>query len=520
MNPRPSDHGIKSALPLRAVIAITVAVGIALASALVYLEEATRIEQEHTANVQVELERLTTLTSLALRESLWQFVPQQADSIIEAAFVNPDITSIKVVEGAGSPFASKTRNNFQDEKSLTLKQDISRDGVKLGQLTISMTTAGYRQKLKAVTIRYGRAGLLIIIGSLLFILFVMHRRFVYPMDQLVEASQNLAQGKLEIPIQAIRNDELGILAQSLEETRKSLLDLFSKVEQRNAELKDMNEHLEQRVEERTRSLEETLQTLNRAQHDMIQTEKLASLGRVVAGVAHELNTPIGNALLVASTINGDLKELRTEVDSGNIRRSTLSKVLDHSQLGFDIFFNNLERAARIVGDFKQVAVDQTSEQRRQFNLGNVSSEILTMLNPAIRKTGCTVHLQAEPDLLCDSFPGPYGQVLNNLIMNAALHAFADDSAGIILVTVKRLNADNVQLIVSDNGAGMDEDVRKQIFDPFFTTKMGNGGTGLGMNIVHGIVVRILGGTITVSSELNKGTEILITFPTVSPVMKA
>ncbi|MCU6432542.1 HAMP domain-containing protein [Undibacterium sp. Jales W-56] len=519
MNPKPSEHGIQSALPLRAVIALTVVIGIALASALVYLEEATRIREEHTANVQVELERLTTLTALALRESLWQFVPQQADSIIEAAFVNPEVTSIKVIEDGGKPFASKTRNDFRDEKTLIMKQDIVRDGVRLGQLTISMTTAGYRQKLRTVTIRYGRAGILIIIGSLLFILFVMHRRFVRPMDRLVEASQNLAQGKLEIPIKAIRHDELGILAQSLEETRKSLLDLFSKVEQRNAELKDVNEHLEQRVEERTRSLEETLQTLNRAQHDMIQTEKLASLGRVVAGVAHELNTPIGNALLVASTINGDLRELRAEVDSGNIRRSTLSKVLNHSQAGFDIFFSNLERAARIVGDFKQVAVDQTSEQRRKFDLGNVSGEILTMLNPAIRKTGCTVNLQAEPDLLCDSYPGPYGQVLNNLIMNAILHAFDNRADGVIQVVVKRLNADYVQLIVSDNGSGMEEDVRKQIFDPFFTTKMGNGGTGLGMNIVHGIVVRILGGTIAVSSTVNQGTQILVTIPTVSPAMK-
>jgi len=508
----------KDALSLRAVISLTVIVGVALSSVLVYLEQTQRFRETYMTEKQTELERLTVLTALSLREPMWQLVPEQADSIIEAVFVNRDVLAIKVLDPKGIQFAGRERSQLATDPSIRQQQQVTRDGEVLGVLDIHMSTAGYLAKRDAVIWQYGRTALLTLAGALLFILVVMHLRFVGPVKRLVQASERLARGDLQAPISIAHHDELGALAQSLEATRISLLDLFGKLELRNAELKDANENLERRVAERTRSLEEALGTLNRAQQEIIQSEKLASLGRVVAGVAHELNTPIGNAVVVASTLAADLKALAAEFASGSLRRSSMTRLLEHSQTGIDIFMRNLDRAARIVGDFKQVAVDQTSNQRRSFDVADVTREWLTTLYPSLRKSGCTAELSAEPDLQCDSFPGAYGQVLNNLIMNAVLHGFDGKPSGVVAVKVESKPGGQVQLTVSDDGCGMTQEVLKRIYDPFFTTKLGAGGSGLGLNIVQGIVVRILGGNISVTSQVGRGTQVVVVFPRVAPIL--
>jgi signal transduction histidine kinase len=512
------SHRIKDALSLRIVISLTVIVGVALSSVLVYLEQTQRFRETYMTEKQTELERLTVLTALSLREPLWQLVPEQADSMIEAVFINPEVLEVTVRDPKGVQFAGRVRSHTTENASLSHHQEVVRDGEVLGVLIIRMSTAGYVAKRDAVIWQYGRTALLTLTGALLFILAVMHLRFVGPVKQLVQASERLARGDLYVPISIGPRDELGALAQSLEATRISLLDLFGKLEARNADLKDANENLERRVAERTRSLEEALSTLNRAQQEIIQSEKLASLGRVVAGVAHELNTPIGNAVVVASSLAADLKALATEFASGTLRRSSMTRLLGQSQTGIDIFMRNLERAARIVGDFKQVAVDQTSNQRRSFDVADVTREWLTTLHPFLRKSGCTVNLSAQADLLCDSFPGAYGQILNNLIMNAVLHGYDGKPSGVVAVTVESKPGAQVQLSVTDQGNGMTPEVLKRIYDPFFTTKLGAGGSGLGLNIVHGIVIRILGGNISVTSEVGKGTQVMVVFPCVAPIL--
>jgi signal transduction histidine kinase len=236
---------------------------------------------------------------------------------------------------------------------------------------------------------------------------------------------------------------------------------------------------------------------------------------VVAGVAHELNTPIGNALMVASTIQSELEDLNKELASGTMRRTALGSFIERAGEGLTLSMSNLQRAALLISDFKQVAVDQTSDQRRTFDLAEVTSEILNMLQPSMRKSGCEVHKHLMPDLECDGFPGRYGQILTNLVVNASIHAFEPGRAGRITVSIAPVGDDSVELVVADNGMGMTEAVRARIFDPFFTTKMGRGGTGLGMNIVHGIVTRVMGGQITVQSAPAEGSRIRVVFPRVA-----
>jgi len=500
---------------LRVVIALTVVAGVLFASFLSYMEQTSDLREQHIAQIHTEMDHLGALTALALREPLWQFEAEQANSIMEAAFVNPDVVSISIWDDKGTPFAARTRSAEDPELVDATTRVVERNKTMVGKLMIQMSTAGYLRKVDEVRMQYVRHGVEISIGALIVILLLMHWRLVRPLEALVAASGRIEKGQLDVPIRRVFRDEVGALADSLEATRLALLHLIAELESRNQELTDANEHLEQRVAERTESLEKTLLTLERAQEEIIQTEKLASLGRVVAGVAHELNTPIGNALTVTSTIQAELADLLTELASGSMRRSSLSLFIERADEGLALSLNNLQRAAHLISDFKQVAVDQTSDQRRTFDLAEVTTEILNMLQPTLRKSGCEVKKTLCAGLVCDSFPGRYGQVLTNLVMNATIHAFEAGAGGRIAVSIGAVDADTVELVVADDGVGMDEDVRMRIFDPFFTTKLGRGGSGLGMNIVHGIVTRILGGQITVQSAPGEGSRIRVLFPRVT-----
>lgn len=503
-------------LSLRAIILLAVASGVTLASTVAYLDNATMLRSDHIAAVEIEVDRLATLLALAMREPLWNFAPHQADSIIDAVFVNPDVVSITVIDHKDIVFAEQTRPPPQVDKVASARREVERDGSKVGALTVIMSTAGYLQKLDVAREQYARTAVIIVAGSLFIILLVMHRSFVRPVQHLVAASEKIALGELQTPIRPVFSAELATLARSLESTRQALLNLFAEVEGQNRALADANEHLEQRVEERTRSLEIALATLQRAQDEIIQTEKLASLGRIVAGVAHELNTPIGNALTVATTIGTHLEVLFKEFESGQLRRSTVTTVIQECGKGLPIFIRNISRAAQLISHFKQVAIDQTSDQRRCFNLAEVTAEVLSTLEPTLRSKNCTLQSALEENIQCNSFPGAYGQILTNLVTNAAQHGYVQEQKGVVKVQVRTLPGQLAELCVSDDGLGMEFEVRQRIFDPFFTTKLGAGGSGLGMNIVHGLVTRRLGGTIVVDSQIGQGTTITVRFRLEAP----
>jgi signal transduction histidine kinase len=272
--------------------------------------------------------------------------------------------------------------------------------------------------------------------------------------------------------------------------------------------------LEEQVARRTESLASALKDLQHAQNEMIQSEKLASLGRIVAAVAHELNTPIGNAVTVGSTVGDEVKALRLEVESKNPRRSVIAAALDKCDHGVLIFMRSIERAATLIGNFKQVAADQTSDQRRNFDLAVVTDEVLSTVRAVVSKHSCDIVSDLEPGITCDSYPGAYGQVLINLVMNAAIHGYPD--GGKVYVTVKSISADQVSLSVRDAGVGMSLDIQRKIFEPFYTTRLGQGGSGLGMSIVHGLTTKMLGGTIALQSSPNEGAEFVIAFARVAP----
>ncbi|UUX50149.1 ATP-binding protein [Nisaea acidiphila] len=290
---------------------------------------------------------------------------------------------------------------------------------------------------------------------------------------------------------------------------------------REETLKGMNEALETRVQERTRDLEktnaelsETLGNLQLAQGELIEAEKLAALGRLVAGVAHELNTPLGNSKLSLSAQEHEIKRFEELVRKG-LRKSDLTAFIDRMKQGTSVAGLNIDRACNLIVNFKQVAVDRTASYRRNFRLSELVSSTVLTLEPSIRKE-IEVVVEEIPDRIeLDSYPGEFGQVITNLIDNANKHAFPD-KAGNIRLTVSEPDPGTVCLTVEDNGIGMEKNVVEQVFNPFFTTKFGQGGTGLGMHIAHNAVTNILGGTLTVTSVPGEGTRFVVTVPLVAP----
>lgn len=279
---------------------------------------------------------------------------------------------------------------------------------------------------------------------------------------------------------------------------------------------ELNTMLEQRVLERTAELSAALDGLRKTQNELLQNEKLASLGALVAGMAHELNTPIGTAVTVASTLVQTHKRFRGLAETG-LTRSALTEYLGDVEEGGLIIERNLARAAELIGGFKQLAVDQTSYQRRAFALNDVAQEIAMTMRPALRKTPFELQTEIPPDLVLDSFPGPLGQVLINLINNAIVHAFEGRERGTIALRASPAEPGWLSLTVSDDGIGVPVQNQQKVFDPFFTTRLGKGGSGLGLHITYTLVTGLLGGRIELHSTPGQGSRFVLHLPLAAPV---
>jgi len=288
------------------------------------------------------------------------------------------------------------------------------------------------------------------------------------------------------------------------------------------ELLELNEQLEIRVSERTEqfenaniALEESLTKLEKAYNELIHAEKLASLGSMVAGISHELNTPIGNALLASTTMELQFKDFLEKTHSKKITRASIEEFLEEGiEISSTITRSN-SRAANLITSFKQVAVDQTSEQLRHFDLREVISDNIATLNTIIKKSQIKIENTVPPGIVLDSFPGPFGQILSNLIHNSIVHGYSGRDPGSIQISA--IEQENLVVVkIKDDGVGMAPSIVKRIFDPFFTTKLGQGGTGLGLSISHRIATSVLGGDLQGISPSEGGALFIITVPKSAP----
>jgi signal transduction histidine kinase len=265
-----------------------------------------------------------------------------------------------------------------------------------------------------------------------------------------------------------------------------------------------------------RRLAEAALHASETQRYLIETERLAALGGLVAGVAHEISSPVGTSLTVASTLALRSADFREQIASGQLRRALLVEFADGCRGAADQLVANLQRAGGLIQSFKQVAVDRSSDNRRAFDLRVATEQVIASVRARLLKSQSSLAIDIPPDVIMDSFPGPYGQVLTNLIFNALTHGFADGSGGHMLIKARRLGAGQVEITFADDGSGIPEEVQRHVFDPFFTTGRAKGNTGLGLYIVHNLVTQQLGGRITLVSAPAKGTTIRMTLPLFAP----
>ena len=265
-----------------------------------------------------------------------------------------------------------------------------------------------------------------------------------------------------------------------------------------------------------RRLAEAALHASETQRYLIETERLAALGRLVAGVAHELNSPIGISLTVASTLASRCVHFADQIVSGPVRRSRLAEFTNGCRDAASQLAANLQRAGELIQSFKQVVADRSHVDRRVFDLKLATEQIVASVRPGLPKYRDSLALEMPSDIIMDSYPGAYGQVLTNLIFNAVTHGFVDGLGGRVLIEARRHGSEQVEITFSDDGRGIPEEIQRHVFDPFFTTGRAQGCIGLGLYVVHNLVTDQLGGRITLVSAPGEGTTVCMTLPLLAP----
>ena len=323
------------------------------------------------------------------------------------------------------------------------------------------------------------------------------RSITRPLKRLQARMMELAENARAGPIEGFeRRDELGDMARATNV-------FITEIGRREKALRKSKERADAALAE-----------LQKTQTDLIQAEKLASLGQLVAGVAHEINTPLGIALTTATLIGDESGRFAEAAATGRLQKSALERFVQRMREGTQLLFSNLTRAADLVHSFKQVAADQASGERRKFDMDEWLQDLVTSLSPVLRKTKHELTVECPPGISLDTYPGALGQVLTNLLTNAIAHAYDEGQAGRLAIRVSEPRPETVRIVFSDDGRGIPQDNIGKVFDPFFTTGRSAGNTGLGLHIVYNLVTNRLQGRINLYSKVDKGSRFTIDIPKV------
>lgn len=379
-------------------------------------------------------------------------------------------------------------------------------------------------------------GLLSLLIEITLLFIVLHTQMAKPLREFIESTQKVATGdfsldRTHLPVH--RYDEIGQLAQSFQQMAGQLKTSFDTLETKNVELERLNTDLQQanqaakaanqalnqtlatldaKVIERTAQLNAKVEELTQTRHELLQSEKMASLGRLVAGFAHELNTPIGVAVSGASLLQEKTHLVNKLIEQEEVDEDELISALDGINQMAELTLSNLRRASGLVGSFKRTAIDQSSDDIRQFQVKRAIEDVINTLHNQFKKTAIDIQVDCPNDLAIYSFPGALDQILTNLMMNSLIHGFEDGKkAGHIRIEVQWLE-NQLHLIYSDTGKGIPPENLSNIFEPFFTTHRAHGGSGLGLYICYNLITNQFNGQMTCESTVDQGTTFHIDFP--------
>lgn len=338
---------------------------------------------------------------------------------------------------------------------------------------------------------------IVIIVPLVVALYVLTRRAVRPIEELEKTAVRLAGGELDARAVVSTKDEVGRLAGTFNRMADNL--------------QQLTHDLETRVRRRTQELERSMEELRNAQDLLVKRERMASLGGLVAGVAHEVSTPLGIAITSTTHLDSEASQILAEMEGERLSKSRLTTYLHKVRKSSELVYRSLSQADDLLKSFKQLAVDQTSEQQRDFAFPDYLQDIVDGLYPQLKRANVTVTIDCPEVLRLHSYPGMFYQIFTNLILNSINHGFPGRTAGRIRVGLRR-DGNHLTIGYRDDGIGMGEEDAARVYEPFFTTKSTSENTGLGMNIVFNIVNQHFGGTIDLTTEPGAGVHFLIRLP--------
>lgn len=391
--------------------------------------------------------------------------------------------------------------------------------IQLGWVYLRVSSENFNQ-LVGKSIWLNLAVALLLLAISFYSAVRMQRVVTGPVEEIANFLQRISrQRDYSARAEGSTIHELAILADAVNVMLFRMQEYMQKQRQAEEQHRKLNASLEDMVNHRTTALKDanqeliqTLEKLHQFQRQIVQNEKMASLGDMVAGVAHEVNTPIGLGVTASTMMLDRLAVIQKDFENKTLKASAMKRFLDESSENLNIIYRNLNRAAELISSFKQVAVDQTSESSRSFCVAQLVNEILLSLQPRLKKLKHNINLICDPTLSVETKAGPINQILINLIMNSVIHGFENIEEGTIDIRAELVSSNKLKLVYTDNGKGIPPEIRKRIFDPFVTTKRGQGGSGLGMHLVYNLVTQGLNGSISITSEEGKGVEFVIIFP--------
>lgn len=463
----------------------------------------------------ISIEVTTLMNTLMSNPTTWE--EELTPSIILTAIYQPTKDSLKQAASRIGNDLAIVDNEHVWESSLSFKKNVdnhsnindetpyiysetplniaSDNQYKFKIMALTSTTQ-LRERIIKLVIRLFLITIItdIIIGLALYLLVKKILRL--PLSNLVEGVNEIQKGNLDHQVNIQVHNELSSLGDSFNQ-------MTSTIKHQSSALIQANENLESKVKERTEDLRNT-------QQQLILAEKMASLGQLVAGIAHEINTPLGNSITALTFSEQEHLIIKNKFDDKALTITDFGKFLETTGESMALMHTNLNKTSQLVQTFKNVAVNQSVEELVSFSLKDHIKEVLLTLHPQLKQTAINVTLDVSPDIIIESYPGAYYHILSNMITNSLRHGLPDKTGNIYINC--KIEGDFIVIHYQDDGKGMDKETRTKIFDPFFTTRRGDGGTGLGLYMTYNIVTQRLEGTIQVKSEPGKGTEFILRLP--------
>ncbi len=483
-------------LPLNVALVLALVIGLLVTAGLSGWHQLHNHREVLTRELHKFHEQTAETLAIGIRDPMWHFLPEWGTEFVRSIMLDERLVEVLAEDTANDLVFLHKKNPHRIAKGqvLLIKKPVLFEGNQIGIVSVSITTHQMEKALKEEQTRLIFVVILQLCTGLLILLPLMYFKVLNPIQRLILQSEKLAQKKLEQPFIWKQTDELGTLGKSFENTRQALATLFQENEQKTQELSD------------------ALTDLKGAQKQLVESEKMAALGSLVAGVAHEIKTPVGNAFTAVTTLRERTKELTTLFEQNQVKRGDFKQFLQDTDEGAKMAQTNIEQAAELIKNFKQVAVDQTSEAKRRFNLKTyLEDEVILSVKPQLKHTPHVLEVVCTENIELDSYPGAFLQIITNFVNNSLMHAFTAEQPGHILITAY-VEDHTCILTYRDNGKGMPPEVLEKIFEPFFTTNRMGGGTGLGMHIIYNLVNQKLGGKINCHSEIGKGVEFVVKLP--------